>query len=74
MSVFEDIKKAGIPYESYYSDLYLPDTEQVREILNHNGLKVDKWGVSRFTHQILNEPWLDVAFHYTPYWKARGEN
>lgn len=32
MTLFNEIKTAGIPYASHESDLYVPDIAQVREI------------------------------------------
>ena len=70
MSIYNDIKAAGIETDSHYSDLYVPDTPEVRAIIKANGEKVDYHNVVPFTSQIDGERWLDLPFQYAPYWDA----
>ena len=73
-SLFETIKEAGIPFDSHESDLYLPATPQVREILNRFPLQ--KGNATSFINQVEGGQWLDIPFAYLPFWEAkqkRGE-
>lgn len=63
-NLYQEIVEAGIEHEGRNSDLYVPDTAAVREILaRHKG-----WHVSGFMNQITKTRWLDVAFAYAPFW------
>jgi hypothetical protein len=70
-SLYEDVIALGIKHANHESDLYLPDTEQVRALLLHHGKAVNGWTVQRFTNQVEGGPWLDVPFAYKPYWDTR---
>lgn len=64
MSIYSEMKQAGIETDHHYSDLYVIDCPEARAILANHGKKVDGWNVQRFTSQIDGKPWLDVAFSY----------
>lgn len=70
MNLYEIVIQRGIPHANHYSDLYLPDTVEVRQLLKECG----KAG-SPFVNQVEGGIWLDVPFAYLPYWeaKAKGE-
>ena len=63
MGLYKDVVALGIPHTNHYSDLYLPNTDQVRGLLK----KHDKRG-SPFQNQVEGGTWLDVPFAYEPYW------
>lgn len=73
MSIYTDIVAAGIPHNNHYSDLYVPDTPEVRAILARHGKKVDGWNVQPFTNRVEGGRWLDLPFQYEPYWASRGK-
>lgn len=58
-SLFKEVVELGIPYSNHYSDLYLPNTEQVRGLLK----KYDKRGEC-FQNQVEGGIWIDVPFSY----------
>jgi len=60
-SIYEDIVTEGVEHDSHASDLYVPDTPQVREILAKHSL-VPGWSAQRFTSNIDNKPWLDLPW------------
>lgn len=69
MSLFTDVVEAGIPHASHESDLYLPDTSAVRDIL----VKHPAWlcNIERFKNRVEGGSWIDVPFAYDPWWEAR---
>lgn len=69
MELFNAIKQAGIEFASHESDLYLPDTPEVRAILEK--YPVSKSNAQRFKNQLNGEIWLDVPFAYLPFWERR---
>lgn len=69
MELYTEIKAAGIECASHESDLYLPDTEQVRAILDKYPLS--KANATRFKNQINGQIWIDVPFAYLPFWERR---
>lgn len=77
MSIYSDMKAAGIPLENHESDLYVKDCKAARDILAEHDKKgkrvyqVDGWNVSRFTSQIDGAYWLDIPFDYEPWWQAK---
>lgn len=68
---FEKIKEAGIPFDNHESDLYIPNTPEVRAILEQYPTK--KEITTPFIHQVKKEEWLEVPFAYLPYWEAKNE-
>jgi len=64
MSIYTDLKQAGIEVEPRYSDLYIKDCPTARAILANHGRKVNTALVSTFTSQIDGKQWLDCAFCY----------
>jgi hypothetical protein len=69
VSLFSDVLAAGIPHASHESDLYLPDTQPVRDIL----VRHPEWlrNVERFQNQVEGACWIDIPFAYDPWWEAR---
>ncbi len=75
-SLYDDVVRLGIPHASHASDLYLPQTAQVIELLTQHGKRIDGWSVSRFVNRVeadraIAVTWLDVAFAYQPYWRMK---
>ena len=66
MTLYEELKRAGVRMSNYRSDLYFEDTETTREILGRHGKTH-----SRFSNQVENETWIEVPFAYDPYWEAK---
>jgi len=66
---FDCIAARGIPYSNHESDLYVPFSEEVREILND--FPREKELAKQFINQMNQEVWLDIPFAYLPWWRER---
>jgi hypothetical protein len=69
-SLYETILAAGIQHASHESDLYLPDTVEVRAILD--GFPLEKRNATRFRNQVEGGTWIDVPFAFLPFWERKG--
>ncbi len=67
MSLYKELKAAGVPMANHYSDLYVPVTPETRAIIR----KYRPGGVSVFTNQVEGGAWFDVPFAFEPYWERR---
>ncbi|HEX2901685.1 MAG TPA: hypothetical protein VHS96_18380 [Bacteroidia bacterium] len=68
-SLFAAVLAAGIKYASHATDLYLPDTAEVRAILA--SFPLNERNATRFTNQVEGGIWIDVPFAYLPAWEAK---
>lgn len=68
-TLFAEIVEAGIKYASHETDLYLPDTPQVREILKRYPL--EDGNKTSFKNQVEGGQWFDVPFAYLPAWERK---
>lgn len=68
-TLYDAIKSAGVEHSNHESDLYLPDTEQARTILNDFPLQ--KSIAERFRNQVTGTTWIDIPFAYLPWWEKR---
>lgn len=66
--IFEQVKAAGIPYDSHETDLYIPVNEETRALLA--GYKF-KSNVTSFVSQIDGKRWFDIPFAYLPAWESK---
>lgn len=64
MSIYTEMKNAGLEMANHESDLYVENTPKAREILKIHGNT--SWSV--FVNQITKTMWIDVPFMYSPYW------
>ena len=69
-SLFSRIVAAGIRYDSHESDLYLPDTPEVRAIMAD--FPLERGNARPFRSLVDDSPWLDVPFVFMPYWEAKA--
>lgn len=69
MSLYEALMAAGIPVDNHESDLYAPDTPQVREILAR--YPISQSNTRRFINQVEGGQWLDIPFAFDPWWIKR---
>lgn len=70
MTLYEEIVAAGIPVDHHESDLYVPDTPEVRAILTRHA-RTGAGFVVQDGHPNAGQVWLDVPFAYDPWWKER---
>jgi len=72
-TLYDAALAAGIEIASHESDLYLPDTPEVRKLVKQFEEAGQRCRPSRFMNQRTKTPWLEFAFCYMPYWRAREE-
>lgn len=65
--IFEQVKAAGIPFDSHASDLYIPVTDQTKAMIDGYEFKCN---VTQFTSQIDGKRWFDIPFAYLPAWPS----
>jgi hypothetical protein len=68
-TLWDIVEARGIPYANNSSDLYLPYSEEVRELLND--FPKQKELARQFINQTNQEVWLDIPFAYLPWWRER---
>lgn len=68
-SIWDEVKRLGIQFDSHETDLYIPVNEQTKEL-------VDRWkfkcNARTFVNQIDHKFWYDLPFAYVPAWEAKG--
>jgi hypothetical protein len=65
-TIYQDAKAAGIPIANHYSDLYLKNCEETRQLLKKHGQRA-----RTFVNQVEGGIWVDVPFAFDPYWEAK---
>ncbi len=68
-SLYEDMLAAGLVQGNRYSDLYVHDTAEAREIIERHG----KTG-HRFTSNIDGAALIELPLLFDPYWNAKENN
>lgn len=67
MSVYQKLLAAGVELDHRYSDLYVKDTPEARQIIaSHSPVKPD-----RFRCDQDGQFWLELPFQYDPYWESK---
>jgi len=69
-SLYELLKEAGCQMDSWQSDLYVRATVEAREIIKEyesEGHITNK----QFIRQKDGFLWIELPFHYVPWWTAR---
>lgn len=69
-SLYAAVLACGIPHASHATDLYLPNTAEVRALLDFWPL--NKSNARPFVNQVEGGVWLDVPFAYIPAWIAKA--
>jgi hypothetical protein len=67
-TIYEAIKEKGIEYDTHESDLYLPATEEVSNLLAEYHAEFLS-NVTRFRNQINGQIWFDVPFANDLWWQ-----
>jgi len=62
MSIFQKFLKAGVEYDNYESDLYVPVNEITENILHDYKYRCN---VTTFICHITGNLWFDIPFAYT---------
>lgn len=70
--LYKDLVNAGVEVSSHESDLYFRPTEKALAIFNkYPHLKKNS---SKFNADDGSGVWIEVPFHYDPYWEKRLSN
>jgi len=68
-SIYEDLVKAGVQIDNYRSDLYAPNTKEVRDILKRDPQQpVEPFAVQP-SHPDRGQTWLRLPYAYLPFWE-----
>jgi hypothetical protein len=68
-SIWEEVKRLGIQFDSHETDLYIPVNEQTKELVGRWKFKsIAKTFVSQIEPKTL---WYDLPFAYVPAWEAK---
>lgn len=70
MSIYQELKAAGVPVDSHESDLYAKVTPESIKIIQEYRFKGN---VTRFRSQIDGTSWYDIPFMYDPFWDKAAE-
>jgi len=60
-TLFEEVKEKGILFGHYESDLYIPVTEETKELVKGYRAEI-------FVSNIDHKQWFNVLFMYDPFW------
>lgn len=66
-TLYEEVVSRGIPHAHHESDLYIPDTQENRELVIRSGSSC-----TSFDNRVDGGRWLDIPFAYTPWWESRA--
>jgi hypothetical protein len=69
-TIFETVKKKGIPFSNHSSDLYIPVTPETRELISQYKFQQN---VTTFWNEVDGGRWYDIPFAYDPWWEARSD-
>ena len=68
MSLYSELKEAGIQVDNHESDLYVKVSPESTTIIKKYKFRM----ITTFKSQIDNTLWYDIPFAYTPWWEKRG--
>jgi hypothetical protein len=68
ISIYEQLKAAGVPIGSHESDLYAKVTPESTKIIDAYKLKSN---VTTFISNRDDKPWYDIPFAYDPFWEYK---
>ena len=66
MSLYKDLKEAGVPLDSHESDLYAMVTPESQKIIKTSG-----HSFTTFISQIDGKRWYDLPFAFIPFWENK---
>jgi len=74
MTIYQQMKAAGVPMDNHESDLYVPKNEVTSEII-HKAMREGelKSFVDIFMSERDNEWWYDIPFAYQPFWNEKSK-
>lgn len=69
MSLYTDLRDAGVDISNHESDLYFPNTPQTRAILAKHPLQHSN--STTFKSAINGSSMVDVPFAFEPFWERK---
>jgi hypothetical protein len=69
MTIYEELKEAGVELDHHCSDLYAKKCPASEAIVARYKFKTN---VTLFRSQIDGEPWYDIPFAFDPQWDNRS--
>ena len=69
-TIFEEVCRAGIPFDNHESDLYIPVNQVTKEIISRYP---ESQPVGTFINQQNGELWYDLAFKFLPFWDKQSK-
>lgn len=72
MTLYEELKAAGVEIDHHESDLYFECTAESTQILDRHRSRTAR--ASAFTSKTTQRLWYEVPFAYDPYWEKRCQN
>lgn len=70
MSIYTEMKAAGVHIENHMSDLIVPVNETTKAILNKPGHEIQLSITTTFTADDGTR-WFDIPFNYDPFWESK---
>lgn len=68
MSIYQDMKLAGVPIDNHESDLYAKVTPESKAIVDKYEHKSN---VRAFLAEDGSGAWFDIPLAYDPFWEAK---
>lgn len=68
MSLYKDLRAAGIPIDHHESDLYVLATPAARSLIKKHGIKAP----GSFKSDVDGMIWFDIPFAYEPFWDKKA--
>lgn len=70
-SIYDDLLRAGIEVDHHRSDLYAPNTKEVRDILKRYPQQpVEPFAVQP-SHPDRGQAWVCIPYAYSPFWEDK---
>ena len=69
MTIYQELKKAGVDLDNHESDLYAKVTPESEKIINFYDHKDN---VKRFVSEIDKSQWFDIPFAFDPWWELHN--
>lgn len=73
MTLYEELKAAGVEIGNHESDLYFPVTEATTAILHKPEHRANYEITTTFLNNITHTLWYDVPFAFAPWWERRAQ-
>lgn len=71
-TLYDLLKNGGCELDHWQSDLYVLATQQARLIIKDYQEAGHTAKSTVFRSKIDGRNWIDLPFHYTPYWTSRS--